>query len=649
MEIFQVTTMILQHPLLTYFFSALLLTQLLTAPTAAAETTVKVSTTPIFPEIPQGQARKDFQVLVRVEAPARPEARIPIDVVAVLDVSGSMNDPAAAPTERTRTASRLDLLKTAAKFMVAKLEDGDRLSIVAFSDRPVRELSSGLLYMTADGRRNAIRSLDQLEARGGTALVPAFEEAVKVLDGRQGDGGDRLGFIVLLTDGAEDASGSFTLSERRREVIRGALGRYPVHAFGLGTAHGPEVLLYLAQESRGTYSFVDGDNVGEVAGALAVCLGGLTTVAAVDTRVVLRADELNGVRVDRVDSGGHDSSVSCGGTSCEVSVGVLYAGEAKHFVVHLHVPAITATASASTEGGYYCDGLGVCDHYRHHRHHRHGQHLLAVGYSYRSHPSARAITVEAHGVFVQRSPAVLDLDGGRHAPVIPSPSPVVLQHIVRFELLEVVANSLVRGELISNDDRARAADVLQVKWEEFRACHQFWGGGLLDLMSGLEKEVDGMVGSLRAGVAAYVYAWVSSHQMQRATSIGSLDKAAVEFLTPAMRLLLEEARKLPRWQQAATTTAAPTNVQYVGCVGGGFEMVDRRLELWSKMKRDVQLLVSVQEQAAADEEEQHLAAVFQEASLAAIDRAMHRDIYLAAVYASKQTRCHSVGCQQVKD
>jgi hypothetical protein len=96
--------------------------------------------------------------------------------------------------------------------------------------------------MSADGRRNAMRSVDQLEARGGTALVPAFEEAVKVLDGRQGDGRSRLGFIVLLTDG-EDTSG-FTLSERGCEVIRGALGRYPVHTFGLGRAHDPEVLLY---------------------------------------------------------------------------------------------------------------------------------------------------------------------------------------------------------------------------------------------------------------------------------------------------------------------------------------------------------------------------------------------------------------------
>jgi hypothetical protein len=41
--------------------------------------------------------------------------------------------------------------------------------------------------------------------------------------------------------------------------------------------------------------------------------------------------------------------------------------------------------------------------------------------------------------------------------------------------------------------------------------------------------------------------------------------------------------------------------------------------------------MSFQEQPAVDDEQQHLAAVFQEASLEAIDRAMHRDIYLVRI------------------
>nr|CAB3489468.1 unnamed protein product [Digitaria exilis] len=553
----------------------------------ASETTaVKVSTTPIFREIPLGQARKDFQVLLRVEAPAVATHRVPIDVVAVLDVSGSMNDPEKRP-------SRLGLLKMAAKFMVAKLDDGDRLSIVAFNDRPIKELSSGLLYMSGNGRRNAINVIDKLEARGGTALLPALEEAVKILDGRPGDGRNRLGFIVLLTDG-EESMGFFG-----RESIHGVLGKYPIHTIGLGGAHDPEALLYIAQESHGTYSFVDNENADKLAGALVVCLGGLTTVAAVDTRVVLKAagSEPNGVRIDRIDSGGYGSFVSCGGASCEVAVGELYAGEVKHFIVHLHVPS----TSSVEDSYYYCDHT-ACD--RHRR--RHEQHLLAVGYSYSHHSGTPAITVEAPSVFIQRTPE-------RQA--LPHPSAEVLHHIVRFELVDVVAGLVHSGQLSVVKD---AGELLQVRWEEFRAYHQFWGG--LD-MGALEMEVDAMVGSLRKGTVAFVHAWVSSHQMQRATSLGSPEKAVAEYLTPAMELLLEEALRLPPVVEMTTTVGGTAGVQVSGCVE--MKMIDRRLELWSKVRRDVQQLTAT----AADGEE-HLAAVFQEASLEAIENAMHRDIYL---------------------
>ncbi|KAJ1264628.1 hypothetical protein BS78_08G014300 [Paspalum vaginatum] len=618
MEMLRVTMIL--SPFLACFVSILVLnTQLMMATAAGEMEMLKVSTTPIFPDIPRGQERKDFQVLLRVEAVAHPKARAPIDVVAVLDVSGSMNSPVASSVLKTKRMSRLDVLKSAAKFMVTKLDEGDRVSILAFNDRPVKERSSGFVYMSGDGRRSAMEYVDQLQARGGTSLVPALEEAVKILDGRPGlDGRNRLGFIVLLTDG-EDTSG-FTWSERHRVTIRSALSRYPVHTIGLGAAHDPEALLYMAQESRGSYSFVDDENMDKMPGALAICLGGLNTIVAADTRLVLEAVELNGVRIHRVDSGGYDSSVSCGGASaCEVAVGVLYAGSAKHLVVHLDVPALSSSSSTVD-----------------HRHQQ--QHLLTVGYSYRSqqHQGSRAATAiqvlqGQEDVFVERTP---DVGCGRQA-ALPLPSPVVLQHIVRFELLEVVS-SLVRAEMMLKDT-ARAGDVLRLKWEEFRASHQFWGG--LDL-SGLEEEVAAMVSSLRTtGVASYVFAWVSSHQMQQATSMGSPEAVVVEFLTPAMRLMLEEALSEPTLQQADTTTAA--GVLPLGC-SAAFEAMDRRLELWSKVKRDVQhLMFQPPVAAAAHGGEEHLAAFFHEASLDAIDRAMHRDIYLAAVYTSKQRRCHS--------
>lgn len=141
----------------------------------AAET-VKVSTTPVFPAIPWGQENDDFEVLVRVEAPPEASRRSPVDLVAVLDVSSSMNTRAAPSDE----SSRLDLLKRAMKFIIGKLDSGDRLAIVAFNDQLVEEYGTGLLDMSSDGRRDVRRRVDELTARGSTAFRPGLCKAVKV-------------------------------------------------------------------------------------------------------------------------------------------------------------------------------------------------------------------------------------------------------------------------------------------------------------------------------------------------------------------------------------------------------------------------------------------------------------------------------------
>ncbi|KAF0896405.1 hypothetical protein E2562_024280 [Oryza meyeriana var. granulata] len=601
-------------PLSACLFSTLLLAEVTIA------TPVKVRTTPIFPTIPRGQTNKDFQVLLHVEAPPAVDSHVPIDVVAVIDVSGSMNDPAES-SPQSNQATRLDVLKAAMKFVIRKLDDGDRLSIVAFNDGPVQEYSTGFLDISGDGRSIAGEKVNGLEARGGTALMPGLEEAIKILDERPDNSRNRLGFIILLTDG--DDTSVFRWS---REVIHGALSKYPVHTFGLGAAHDPEALLYIAQESRGTYSFVDDENLDKIAGALAVCLGGLKTIAAVDTLVSLKAGEISGARIQRIDSAGYESRVACGGASGEVVIGVLYAGEVKIFVVHLHVPALSSSSAAECS---YCDGATVCEHHPHHCHHRHQQHLLDVSCSY-SHATvgAAALSIEGHGVFVQRPEvAVIDVDGGRRVLL---PSPVVLQQMVRFELLEIVAG-FAESEILLKATRqlhgSSAGDVLQSKWEEFRRARQFWGGVELD---GAEKEVDAMVNSLSRGLT-YVCSWVSSQQMQRATTMGAPDKLAAEFMTTAMVTMLEEAQRLP---------PPPPPAARPGCEGTGddlYHAIGQRLELWSKVRREVPLMY----QPSSSEEDQDLmTTVFREASLEAIERAMQRDIYLAVAHASNRRRCY---------
>jgi len=138
-------------------------------PQAAAAETVKVITTPVFAQIPRFQSSKDFQVLVRVEAPpaAQQQRRVPIDLAVVLDVG-------TGPV-------RLDAVKKAVKFIIRQIHDDDRVAVVGPSSNS--RLVTGFLS-TRDARRDAENSVDELEPRGEftSGAGAGLEEAIKVRD-----------------------------------------------------------------------------------------------------------------------------------------------------------------------------------------------------------------------------------------------------------------------------------------------------------------------------------------------------------------------------------------------------------------------------------------------------------------------------------
>ncbi|KAF8730850.1 hypothetical protein HU200_016716 [Digitaria exilis] len=348
------------------------------------------------------------------------------------------------------------------------------------------------------------------------------EEGRQILSELPASKSTRASFIILLTDTKESAS----FSKLARELFPKMVTNLPVvHTIALADAaghdeHDPKALLSIAKESHGTYSFVvvDDQNAADdaIAVAVAVCVSGLKAVAAVNTHLRLDTAPGSGVRIERFESGGYKSTTAIDKTSGEITVGVLYSGEAKSFIADLHVPAAISETSNPVEGD--------CDK----------QHLLTAifvitdnddddGDASSPRWTPPTTTIIKTVLSVQRP--VPDYNAVTTA-LQKVPVPVVMDHIAQFGVLELVT-TFVEKEIwglssltsITAEMAAAMASKLQIKWEEFVLARQFWTG--LNLAT-FEVEINYMVSQLLAGDVEINYSVTGPRRRrQRAGKPGS--------------------------------------------------------------------------------------------------------------------------------
>lgn len=177
-------------------------------------------------------------------------AGTPRDVIAVVDVSGSM---AGEKIEQTRQALHQ---------LLGSLGRDDRFRLVSFSTA-VATSADGWSRTTGDELTAARRWIDGLRAQGGTNIAGALEEAF-----RYESPDDRLPVVVFLTDGLP------TVGERDPEriaaVAEARRGRARLFAFGVGYDVNTYLLDRLSAAGRGSTAYVEpGQDVEVAVGSLA--------------------------------------------------------------------------------------------------------------------------------------------------------------------------------------------------------------------------------------------------------------------------------------------------------------------------------------------------------------------------------------------
>lgn len=315
----------------------------------------------MYPEVsaaPGSNTYSDFTVLVHLKAAAAAAAakrenfsrnqssltqisqtpRAPVDLVTVLDVSGSM------------AGTKLALLKRAMGFVIQNLGSNDRLSVIAFSSTARRLFP--LSRMTDSGRQQALQAVNSLVANGGTNIAEGLRKGAKIMEDRKEK--NPVASIILLSDGQDNytvsGSGANQPQPNYQLLLPTSISgrdnsgfQVPVHAFGFGTDHDALSMHSISEISGGTFSFIETEAV--LQDAFAQCIGGLLSVIVQELQVEIECIHPD-LGLVSLKAGNYRSRVMADGRKGFIDVGDLYADEERDFLVSVNVPATSGNETS---------------------------------------------------------------------------------------------------------------------------------------------------------------------------------------------------------------------------------------------------------------------------------------------------------------
>ena len=260
------------------------------------------------------------KVLLELSGGDSTSDRSGLDLVAVLDVSGSME------------GDKINKMKTAMQFVIKKLSPIDRLSIVTFSTAAARLCP--LRQITEASQPELQGLIDGLNASGATNISDGLRTGLKVLADRKLSGGRVVG-VMLMSDGEQNRGG---------DAAQVDIGNVPVYTFGFGADYDATVLNAVASKSMGgTFSVVN--DIDGLSMAFSQCLAGLLTVVVQNLRLTVARVEDEST-IQKVTAGSYRQTQDADAGSVTVSFGDLYSKEVRKVIVDLLLPPIESERGA---------------------------------------------------------------------------------------------------------------------------------------------------------------------------------------------------------------------------------------------------------------------------------------------------------------
>lgn len=276
---------------------------------------------------PEGE---DVNVLIRLhQQEGTGTVRTPVDIICVLDVSGSMGAPAKTANSESSGLSLLDVALHGIKTVINTLEAQDRLALVVFDHS--HEVLFELTSMDEAGRTSTQERVSKITTRGATDIWGGLKAGLEVCKRGQlsaDASSKRLAHLMLLTDGQ---------TADRNSVIPSMLAyqaqqeRLPctVSTMGFGYAIDSPLLADMAKHGSGCYSFIP--DAGFVGTIFVNLMSNFLVTMAQQVSLVLEPNE---DAVIKHIYGGHKIT-DIGSGSKQVELAFLQHGQSKDIIVQM--------------------------------------------------------------------------------------------------------------------------------------------------------------------------------------------------------------------------------------------------------------------------------------------------------------------------
>lgn len=171
------------------------------------------------------------------------EKRTPIDLICVIDKSGSMG------------GEKIKLVHETLEFIIENLNSEDRLSVISFNDNATREFN--LCRMKEDKKHEFNKIVTNITSWGGTTISTGLEMAFKTIKERKYR--NPVTSIFLLSDGRDNEQLDNENTEKTSTQIEHLINKFDlsdtftIHSFGFGNDHDESVMNSIASLKGGQF------------------------------------------------------------------------------------------------------------------------------------------------------------------------------------------------------------------------------------------------------------------------------------------------------------------------------------------------------------------------------------------------------------